>query len=31
MERISDKWWINFNGGTAIVSGREVDGLYLVK
>ena len=25
------EWWINFNSGTVTVSGREVDGLYLVK
>jgi|TARA_B100000035_G_scaffold88767_1_gene74746 hypothetical protein len=31
MERISDKWWINFNGGSAIVSGKEIDSSYLVK
>ena len=31
MERISDKWWINFNGGSATVSGKEIDSSYLVK
>jgi len=31
MKRITDQWWINFNGGSATVCGKEIDGTYTVK
>ena len=31
MERITDQWWINFNGGAATVCGKEIDDTYNVK